>query len=88
MMNEESGLRLKTVQLASYHTVSSDEEEIVIASSDEENAQGFSTYAWSCASASVPQTDVAWPASFNNSASFFLRQAPTIEAFGEYDEIW
>jgi hypothetical protein len=87
-MNEESGLRPKNIQLTSYHTVSSDEELSASGSSDEENGQGFSDYAWSCASVLVPQTDVAWPASFNNSASFFLRQAPTIEAFGEYDEIW
>ena len=88
-MKENSGLRPKTAQLASYHTLSDDEEdESASGLSDEENAQGFSNYVWSCASALVPTPDVAWPASFNTSAALLLRQAPTIEAIEERDELW
>ena len=88
-MREDSGLRPKITQLASYHTLSDDEEdESASVSSDEVSALGFSVYVWSCASALVPTPDVAWPASFNTSAALLLRQAPTIEAFEERDESW
>jgi len=77
-MSERIEIRPKNAQLASYHTVSSDEEESASGSSDDENGRGFSDYAWSCASALVPQTDVAWPASFTTSAAFLLRHSSKV----------
>ena len=87
-MSERIEIRPKNTRLATYHTVSSDEDESASDSNDDENGRGFSDCAWSCASALVPQTEVAWPASFTSSAAFLLRQAPTIEAYEERDELW
>jgi len=89
MVNDESGLQAKTTQLTSYHAVSNNNEENVIITCDEEEGPCFSDYAWSCTNNLVPQTDVAsWPATFNDSAAFLLRQAPTITANEGRDENW
>jgi hypothetical protein len=89
MVNEGSGLQPKTTQLTSYHAVSNSTEENESNTSDEEEGACFSDYAWNCTTNLEPQSDAAsWPASFNNSAAFLLRQAPTITAYEGRDEIW